>query len=93
MTPFNNRVNSNSNFDFMNEMKANAFPGNSPSGGNPQASLEMVREAINGVGMTGVLELKRMLVGKSGRKEPDYSAPRNRSRSYGSRKKGEHFDC
>lgn len=86
MTPFNNQVNSNSNFDF-SEMKANAFPGgNTGSIDNIDSSTDNLREAVNDVGMTGVLELKRMLVGKLEPRQPDYGNSRSRSRSYGRRR-------
>jgi hypothetical protein len=89
LTPFNNRVNSNSNFDFMNETKNSAFPGAKKDTKNDtHVALANVRMAIEDVGMTGVLELKRLLVGKIEYKQDAYENSRHRSRSRGRRNKG-----
>jgi hypothetical protein len=83
MTPFNNQVNSSSNFDFQSEMKANAFPGKRLDISN---ALLMVREATNDSGMTGLLGLKRELVGKDAVQHHAEPIRRGRSRSNRRRK-------
>ena len=88
LTPFNNKVNSQSNFEFQNETKNSAFPRSGPEKVDMEYSLGMAREALNEVGMTGVLEFKRGLVGDSGAKQPEYAKPKSRSRSRHRRMKG-----
>ena len=80
LTPFNNRVNSQSNFEFQKETKNSAFS-RGPEKVDMEYSLGLTREALNQVGMTGVLEFKRALVGESGAKQPEYAKPKSRSRS------------
>ena len=83
LSPFNNKV--NSNFDFQSEMKANAYPGERM---NINEVIYSIRESINDAGLTGLFDLKRELVGKEAAKQQPSAYERNRSRSRGRWRKG-----